>query len=265
MFQDEDRGLYLFHYTRLATAIEKILPTLKLRFSRFSTMRDPRETHWAFSASFFGDIPGSNSTFWRIQSRLHELKSTVRVLSLTEDDRRQRQPHDEVFSRGFSHPRLWEQYAGNHAGVCLVLSKDALLAAAEEATAAHGALEHGSVTYRDSQITIEASGVDLQSIHQRGMDEVLTEHLDQHVEELFFTKLEDWASEVEYRLMIRWDAEDELYVDLQNALKGVIAGHGVADEWAPALEALCDPRDIHLARMWWQNGLPTPVPFKSGT
>jgi hypothetical protein len=263
MFRDEDRGLYLFHYTRLATAIEKILPSLKLRFSRFSNMRDPRETHWAFSASFFGDIPGSNATFWRIQSRVAELKSTVRLLSLTEDDDRQRLPHEEVFSRGFSHPRLWEQYAGNHAGVCLVLSKDALLEAAQKATEAHGVLEHRSVAYRDGQITIEASGVDLQTIHQRGMDVVLTEHLDRHVRELFFTKLEDWASEVEYRFVIRWEAEEELFVDVEDALKGVIAGHAVAKEWAPALEALCDPHGVQLAQMWWQNGLPTPVPFKS--
>jgi hypothetical protein len=64
-----------------------------------------------------------------------------------------------VFSRGFSHPRLWEQYADNHAGVCLVLAKDALLEAAKEATNAHGVLEHGPIDYRDGQITIEASGV----------------------------------------------------------------------------------------------------------
>jgi hypothetical protein len=264
MFRDEeDRGLYLFHYTRLSTAIESILPELKLRFSRFSNMRDPRETHWAFSASLWGDIPDVDEKFWGIQSRLEELKSSVRLLSFTEDDSRDRRPPDEVFGRGFSHPRLWEQYAGNHAGVCLVLDKAALQEAVKGSTAAHGVLEQGPVAYRDRPITIEASGVDLREVSERGHDDVLNEHLDRHVRELFFTKLEDWASEVEYRFLTRWEAAEELHVDVRPALKGVIAGHAVSREYAPSLEALCEPHEIGVFKITWQNGLPIPLRFKS--
>jgi hypothetical protein len=261
MFRDEDRDQYLFHYTRLRTTIERILPKLSLRFSRYSNMRDPRETQWAFAASFFGDIPDVDELFWRIQSRLQELKSSARLLSCTEDDRVVPELHDQVFSRGFAHPRLWEQYADDHAGVCLVLDKARLIDVVTRAADPLGTLKHDSVTYRDSAIAIEASGVDLNAISKRGLDEVLAEHLDQHADELFFTKLGDWATEVEYRFLLRRDAEEELYVDISDALKGVIVGHAVANEYGPTLRALCDPHGVELAQMHWRNGQPVPTPF----
>jgi hypothetical protein len=224
-------------------------------------MRDPRETHWAFSASFYGDVPDDDALFWRMQARVNELKSTVRVLSLTQDDDRTRLMQDEVFGRGFSHPRLWEQYADNHAGVCLVLDKRRLLDAVLTAASSKGTLEHGPVAYRDGAIEAAASGVDLQAISQQGIDQVLTHHLERHVRELFFTKLEDWASEEEFRFVLRWDDDDELYVNVEDALRGVIVGHAVAKEYAPALEALCAPMKVQLAKIQWMNGRPIPVPF----
>jgi hypothetical protein len=67
-----------------------------------------------------------------------------------------------------------------------------------------------SVNYRDGPITTEASGVDLQAIHEHGHDPVLVEHFDRHLEELFFTKLLDSSTEVEYRFVTRWESPDDL-------------------------------------------------------
>jgi Protein of unknown function (DUF2971) len=228
-------------------------------------MRDPRESHWAFSASLWGDPPDANEAFWRVQARIQELKRSVRVLSLIEDDSVYRLPHESVFSRGFSHPRLWEQYADNHKGVCLLLDRQELVQEATRVAAPLGRLEHRSVTYRDGEIGFEASGVDLNRILKQSVNEVLEAHLDEHVDELFFTKLNDWASEVEYRFLLRWDSEEELFVDVAKVLRGVIAGHAVADEYAPAFQALCEPPGIKLARIWWKNGRPVPVPFGSSS
>jgi hypothetical protein len=51
---EESRGQYLFHYTLLSTALEKILPSLELRFGRFSHMR--RNGHLAArSSATFGE------------------------------------------------------------------------------------------------------------------------------------------------------------------------------------------------------------------
>jgi hypothetical protein len=38
--------------------------------------------------------------------------------------------------------------------------------------------------------------------------ELVDDHLEQHLDELFFTKLTDWESEVEYRYIVRWEGDD---------------------------------------------------------
>lgn len=44
-----------------------------------------------------------------------DLKDRVKVLSMTQDDLRDRDEASAIFGRGFAHPRLWEHYAEDHA------------------------------------------------------------------------------------------------------------------------------------------------------
>jgi len=49
------RGEWLFHYTTLEKAIELILPSLRMKLSPFTEMRDPREYEpWAPSVGGWG-------------------------------------------------------------------------------------------------------------------------------------------------------------------------------------------------------------------
>ena len=40
----QDHNRYVYHYTSSSTLADKILPTGKLRFSRFENVNDPRES-----------------------------------------------------------------------------------------------------------------------------------------------------------------------------------------------------------------------------
>ena len=256
IFEPETVGTHLFHYTRLSTAIEGILPKLRLRLGRFSSMRDPRETQWAFATVFTGfededsEPDRLSATLWGALERARE---DVRILSLTEDDR----SSNDIFGRGFARPRLWEQYAGNHVGVCLCLESAALeTAIAESVHATGGRVFQRSVDYRDAEIALPASQFDLNRARGREPDQVIHEHMEEQVDELFFTKLTDWRSENEYRFVTFWRSPEELFVDISKALKAVVLGHQVKREYAPALYALCEPRGVGVAKVWWQNGLP---------
>lgn len=248
IFKREATGEYLFHSTPLSTAIEHILPTAQLRFSRFSAMRDPRETDWAFAASFFGDIPEADRRYWELRAAVDELKDSVRILALTPDVDEARWSHQDDFGRGFAHPRLWEHYANNHLGVCLCLNRETLIEAASRAVASiGGTLIHRPVAYRDGEIALEASHLDLHAVYERGADAVASEHFKAHEEELLFTKLR----EVEYRLLTLWEAADELFVDVSEALEALVVGHAVGRECAqPALalrERWCCMRAVAVA------------------
>jgi hypothetical protein len=226
-------------------------------------MRDPRETQWAFAASFWGEDEGFDEHFRNARRRLDELKSSVRLISLTWDRVSEDAETDPRFRRGYAHPRLWEQYAGDHTGVCLCFSIPELLDAVNLAIRRAGGRfsEHGEVMYRDRKIGLQASNIDINAVARLGPDEVLLDLFEVHKHELFFTKLKDWETEMEYRFLTYWDDPGELYVDVSSALKAVVAGHAVRVQYGPTLRALCDPEEIVLAKMDWQNGLPLVLDF----
>jgi hypothetical protein len=258
VFTAQGVGRYLFHYTRLDSAIEHILPSRLLRFSRLATMRDPRESLWAFGASFFGDLPDSDvaEALGAVQ-RLHQ---NIRLISLTADDEgRNLSPCDAVFARGFSHPRLWEQYADRHRGVCLCFECEKLTQSVTETIEnVGGPLYQGRVTYRDGGIAAPATGVILSA--DRSSSDLAAEHFVQHVDELCFTKLTDWETEVEYRYVTLSYGDQELFVDISTSLAAVLTGRAVAEEYGPALQALTAP-SVDLRKLEWWNGRPIDVRF----
>jgi DUF2971 family protein len=126
-------GSILYHYTTLATALEHIIPGRTLRLGPFSSMRDPRESHdWSVTgggyepAAYTDQDKLEDVHRWVEFNRgINELKSHVKVLSLTHDDPGERDATE--FGRGFAHPRLWEQYADDHRGVCLCFDSEKLI------------------------------------------------------------------------------------------------------------------------------------------
>jgi Protein of unknown function (DUF2971) len=257
MFRHE-AGDYLFHYTTLATAVEHILPTRKFRMSPFSQMRDPRESHqWAASGATYDPAPmGENELFFGFSERLMEEKATFKVMSLTRDI--ERPPPNGIFGRGFARPRLWEQYGGNHAGVCLCFDRSALLAELEPQLSRLGAMRHDEVVYEDDQIHV--LHFDMREVVDRGIDPVLDQLLDRNTDELFFKKLRDWETEFEYRFIVRTSDHEPVLVNIANALRGVVLGPLVSTQYLPAVRALCDPADVKIARLIWWNGRPIAVP-----
>ena len=250
-------GEYLFHYTTLGAVLEHILPTRRLRFSKFSTMRDPRESKWAFAASMWGESDGTEIYFQTLAT-LEHLKQTVRIISFTADDEKGAFV-DGVFARGFSHPRLWEQYAADHRGVCLCFKKAPLL---EEAMRLEPSLRHGPVVYRNGSIDLHASNLDLNRVEAVGAEPALEQHLSQHFHELFFTKLRDWETEFEYRLATRfYDNDVDIYLDVSASLDAVILGQLVARQYGPAFEALCKPEGPDLFHLEWSNGRPMVIRY----
>src|SRR4051812_6568338 len=125
----EPPGSCLYHYARLAMALEFILPSWSMRLSPFSKMRDPRESkHWGYEAPRAASMELHDEIvrFGELQRLAEQLKDRVKVLSLTEDDRLDRDEGGAVFGRGFAHPRLWEHYADDHRGVCLCFDRKEL-------------------------------------------------------------------------------------------------------------------------------------------
>jgi hypothetical protein len=89
----DESGSVLYHYTRLAVAIEEILPTGRMIMNPLALMRDPRESKElrpeAHAEAEVTWKPENITRFASVLQKSSDVKQRVKVLSLTEDDRGQ--------------------------------------------------------------------------------------------------------------------------------------------------------------------------------
>jgi hypothetical protein len=259
--EDELLGAFgetLFHYTTLAAAIEHILPAMSLRMSPFSAMRDPRESkRWAVAgAGYVGDDEQVGRTRREeFEFLLNQLKDTCKLLSFAEDD-----PDGEPgYRRGFARPRLWEQYGGRSAGVCLAFDREKLTYTLRSQLDGSIRFDHGPVAYRDERLSRQLF-FDM-TPSPESVTERLEAHLDEHWHDLFFVKLTDWSTEHEYRFVTRTDHTDPVFVDVPDALIAVCLGQDTPPQYFPALVELVRGTHVRLRKMLWWNNEPHVVGF----
>jgi hypothetical protein len=251
-----DRGTALFHYTRLATGLEFILPTKRIKLSPLTEMRDPRESgKWFNSMSEDADEEGGTERLTSLFHGLHAAKSRYKVLSLTEDSPGPAGDPSDEWTRGYAHPRLWEQYADRHRGICICFDKDALVETLrQQLDTDHSLFRYQSVVYENERVVAHFS---MRRIAELGGDEAATADLfDSHADEFLFRKLRDWESEVEYRIVVRANHEDPVYANIETAIRYVMLGEAVHSSYVPAFRELCDSAGIELQRIIWINGQP---------
>jgi hypothetical protein len=260
-------GASLYHYTTAARAIEFILPDERLRLGPFSTMRDPRESSdWLMGATMYDTGEREDDLFRQLFRDLNDAKAKIKVLSLTRDETEGELLDDLADSLrfGYGHPRLWEQYAAVHTGVCLRLNREALLRAAERELAAKGRFDHSEVIYRNARgIDLSLLHADLKRVAEVGVEAWVREHLWEHRDEFFFRKLGDWSTEMEYRLLVQADHHEPEYVGISGVLEAVICGYAIANDDLDRVRALCEPAGVTVLRVQWPHALPIVFPVGS--
>lgn len=273
----KDASKYVYHYTSPSALIDFLLPTMRIRFSRFAQCNDPRESRdWTFDFLY----NESHTDGYRIdvaEKFNAVLKRNCRVGCFVRDVEsavvsRERELageniDDAPFERGHSRPRMWAQYAKDHKGACLVFLKDRLATAVESAARAVGAgLFEGEVEYRHPRHKFSftkpsCTTVLLDRVRQLGYARAVEEHVGVHYEELFFSKPTDWQQEREYRWLAILRNEKDFYVDIREALVGVLLGQDFQDAEPSILAPFSKAETFSVAKMEWRNGLPQPNSF----
>lgn len=228
----------LYHYTSLATAIEMILPNMRLRMGRYSQTNDPLEIQkWPMIATQSGGGGSNTDAFWRSAHHswdfAEHVHSRLRVLCLSSDAEDATRPED----RGYALLRMWAQYGEKHTGVCLALAQELLHSAVSRSVKSPSRLWNHSIDYRRLSEPLRTAAYALEV----GQDEgELYEHFQRHHEELMFVKAQDWRDEREYRWVYLADRdEDEIYIPIDACLKEVIVGQECHRNYIPAINSAC--------------------------
>jgi hypothetical protein len=248
-----NHGCYAYHYTTANAAFGHILSGRELRFNRLADMRDPVENKdWV--QVLFPPLSWSVQDMLRWEETTRNLIHETRVLSLTLDSSEVgRRPEH---ARGYARPRMWEQYAENHCGACLVFDLECLRAQVELGVARFRRAISGEVVYSDSPLPNHetARSLDAKGLIIAGSGDYkcgLEAHIDEHSQELFFRKLTDWSTESEYRFVVLDGSASETVVPFGNTLRAVILGEQFPEWQISAAAEACRAADVDLRQIRW--------------
>lgn len=264
MFGEEvDTDKFLYHYTTIETALEKILPNGNLRFSEIINTNDPRERkNWNFVLTCPSPkIPQGDKYLEIIAEANCIFKRNCKLLCFSSDVTDENANTFNLTINGFKHPRMWAQYAENHRGICLVFEKKKLSKNIAESLKDKGILHHGYVNYTQSIHSYDAFHLNYDEICFKGLNIYLMEHLSKFYRELFFEKNIDWRDECEYRWVIIGNNSNEEYVSIRNAICGVIVGADFPTVYKVVIEKFCQEYKINAAKINWCNGEAHAEPF----
>ncbi len=248
-----DSGRFAYHYTTANAAFAQIMHKRELRLSRLSEMRDPVENKdWVqvlFESPLWSEDDARN-----FEALTRQVIYDTKILSMTVDspDEARRPEH----ARGYARPRMWEQYAENHQGVCLVFEHEDLRSQIEQEVARFRRAICGLVAYSDTplaghesarSLSIPVVAIDGHGDYKRGIEA----HLDTHAQELFFRKLADWRTESEYRFVVVDSSSREIVINYGDTLRAVILGERFPAWQMPGAAEVCRRSGVDLRQIRW--------------
>jgi hypothetical protein len=249
---------WVYHYTSLRTAMEHILCEGQLKFSPMADVKDPRESKsWSFSVTTEGDESMEDGEFHRLQDEATaRLKGTCKLLCMSQDEGEAPNAPDPWFRRGFARARMWAQYGDGHRGVCLVFEREKLHRQIKM-TLAPAQIYSGQVTYANrAWDDVQAFNLAYSEIRRDTLESLVEAKIAAHYRTYFLTKVEDWASEVEWRWVLRGTVLGPEYAPIADALAGIVLGVDVPGVYEPAIWPLAEKYGAPIARISWSNGAP---------
>ncbi|MBH5336293.1 DUF2971 domain-containing protein [Streptomyces pactum] len=257
---------HLFHYTSVDAAVSGILPSQTLRLSPYTATNDlwESEPHYPVLTSSGESPAASDFTVWDDLDR--QLRQHAKVACLTQDIALPESVFNPDALRGWAHLALWAHYGGRHAGVCLRFDRERLVASFLKAHAGPTSLAfHGPVHYLTSQNSPVTRGVDTRQVGEFGSDAVALAYGEKYKDQLFFRKHLDWDSESEYRLVVLNQTADYEFVDIREALTGVILGSAFPPNRVTDLLKALEPYEIPVEQIRYLNRRMQCLPFEKAT
>ena len=259
-----DSKQFLYHYTDVEKAI-KILFYKKLLFSSLTNVNDTSEAKAKIS---FAQGQGSQADV--IKNKINIIKEYIKDNSrflkmlcfsmdseeIIENVNSPKWMHfdryRDLIGRGLALPRMWAQYAKNFTGVCLIFNRDKLLKEVSNSTAI---FYDGKVNYNDFFESYKFSIDDINSLYNmismksngRQVFTKMFQQNDAFIRYNFFSKLNDWKGENEYRILaLPDDINYPLEVfNLQTFLDGIVVGEKMDSAFSYLIQKLAN--ELHVA------------------
>lgn len=242
---------YLYHFTDIDKAI-KILNNDSLKFGYLGNTNDTLESKPKIDFANAEDnknLSNAIKHFKDLNEQFLQLLCFTKDLQKRKESVAERILYTDYSGRGFSLPRMWAQYSNNNSGICLVFNKNQLIKMIEKEVG--GALIHyGDIEYKSQFQNYEFSKERLNELLdlitrnnskiQTGIYDVrfLIENMD-FVKYNYFSKLDDWKAENEFRFLAYGD-QPYFVRNISKALTGIIIGEKIEPEDEKIIKYFCN-------------------------
>jgi hypothetical protein len=233
----------LYHYTKLSTAIEFILPTMTLRTNFLNKMNGPKENQrWAFGSvnvpyeELYPEInlnPDENIAHFESQYQLGEdIKSQIQAICFVYSDK--------YF--GYENEMMWAQYTENHHGICLEIDTDLFLEENKDTKI----FKFQNINYNPKK---ENTWIhwDL----RKTKTENINQHIERDFEALFLSKSHYWKKEFEKRLLIL--EKDYCFLKMKQSLTGIYYGLFTNHHYDKSVQQLINPEITESYRVYFED------------
>lgn len=224
----------LYHYTSYRSLL-KILESTSLRFGLLEKTNDPKE-YLEHSLIFTGNKPLDSIELYNYW--ISEEINKYKLLCFSVD----------ATIPGFSHPRMWAQYADNNEGCCIVLNKKKIDSSINELRESNG------INFYDKKIMYKN---DIPKI-DFSLDANIPRFINDNLDYFLFTKFIDWQNEHEHRYVAYINSKlpnQDCFLPINNAIEGVYFGHKFPQILKEKVMEFFSNKDIFFTDISWENGI----------
>lgn len=212
----EKKHEFLYHFTKVETAIRFILPRNELRFNKVRNVNDPVENLLHFTRSNENIFPQKNM----IDTIMADLISNnYQIISFSID-----RNFNEKTVKPFQRQRSWTQYGDNNSGICFKINREKLIEE-NKICINEFAIDYDFVEYNDySPKYIPRPKLSRKPSENNEPIKLFDLPIKDKstIKNRFFCKNSDWIDESEYRFLVY--SKEEIFLSFKNSLDCVILG-----------------------------------------
>jgi len=228
----------IYHYCKLDTAIESILPLNELLLNNFNKTNDPREyKSFLFAEKYWKKEHLLDSDMEIANQKISEiLRSDCKFISFSQDFK-------DFF--GYEYARMWSYYGANHKGICLEIDKNEFIS---ENSGKIDPLLFRKIQYKEFKINkpYKTIFVDHTKLFKLGEAYLKNDFRKRYFKELFFIKDIEWASEHEFRLLFYSKKfHEKEYCSIKKSLKKIFFGVDFNMNYLPSVKNICPNIDLY--------------------
>lgn len=232
----------IYHYTKLSTALEFILPSMTLRTNFLNKMNGPKENQkWAFAGinvpyeTMYKELylsGDSNKAHFESMYRFgEEIKSKIQAICFVYSDK----------YKGYENEMMWAQYAENHSGICLEIDTELFI----EENKHFEIFKFQNINYnpkKDKWVHWDRN---------MAIEENIEQHIKRDFEALFLSKSHYWEKEYEKRLLIISD--NFCHLNIKNSLTGIYYGLLTHQNYDVAIQQFIKSERTKTFKVYFEN------------